>query len=198
MERPNRVTQDIEAKISPDTVLFFDLDGTLVDTNFANFLSYKKAIQSVTKSEIDLVYVPNQRFNRSVLINKISNLTENEYDRIIKEKEHYYKDFLTETKINKTVTDILFKYSKANKNVLVTNCREERAVMILNYHGLMDKFSSVFFRQFNNGNEKINKFQYAIQTLAISPKLIVVFENEKSEIEDAIQAGIISYNLIKL
>ena len=59
---------EIEAKISADTVLFFDMDGTLVHSNLANFQSYKKAIKTVTQLEIDLKDIPNQRFNRSVLI----------------------------------------------------------------------------------------------------------------------------------
>lgn len=195
MEQPNRVTQDIDAKISADKVLFFDLDGTLVDTNLANFLSYKKAIQSVTKSEIDLVYVPDQRFNRNVLKNKISNLTENEYDRIIKEKEHNYKYFLTETKLNKTVIDILFKYSKTNKTVLVTNCREKRAKLTLNYHGLTDKFSNIFYRKVTNIEKRTNKYAYAISCLGISAKSVVIFENENAELEDARTAGIPNQNV---
>ena len=30
--------------INSETVLFFDMDGTIVDTDFANFLSYRDAI----------------------------------------------------------------------------------------------------------------------------------------------------------
>jgi hypothetical protein len=33
--------QDKNNGIPTDLVLFFDLDGTLVDTNYANFLAYK-------------------------------------------------------------------------------------------------------------------------------------------------------------
>lgn len=196
MGQENERQKNIEAKITADSLLFFDMDGTLVDTNLANFLSYEKAISSVTKSDHNLIYNPDQRFNRSNLKNAVPNLSEQEYEKIIKEKESYYDEFLPETKLNEMVAEILFKYSKSHKTVLVTNCRQERARKILNYFGLADKFSNVFYRQFADNEEKINKFENAISQLGVLPNLVIVFENENSEINDAKIAGIPSNNII--
>ncbi len=184
------------AIIKTDTVLFFDMDGTLIDTNLANFLSYKKAINSVTKSDNDLIFNPEKRFNRGNLKIAIPNLTEAEYERIIQEKEKYYDDFLHETKIIEEVANILFKYSKSHKTVLVTNCRQERAMKTLNYFGLTDNFSDIFYRQFADNEKKINKFQNAISKLGVPPNSVVVFENEISEINDAKIAGIPNDNIL--
>lgn len=90
MQQTNEVTQDITV----DSILFFDMDGTLIDTDLANFLSYKKAINSVIKSDHNLTYNPDKRFNRSNLNNAVPNLTESEYEKIIQEKEEYYNDFI--------------------------------------------------------------------------------------------------------
>jgi len=196
MGQENERQKNIEAKITADSLLFFDMDGTLVDTNLANFLSYEKAISSVTKSDHNLIYNPDQRFNRSNLKNAVPNLSEHEYDKIIKEKESYYDEFLPETKLNEMVAEILFKYSKSHKTVLVTNCRQERARKTLNHFGLADKFSNVFYRQFADNEEKINKFKNAISQLGVLPNLVIVFENENSEINDAKIAGIPSNNII--
>ena len=195
MGQENEGQKNIEVKIKADTVLFFDMDGTLIDTNLANFLSYKKAINSVTKSDNDLTFNPDKRFNRSNLKIAIPNLTETEYERIIQEKEEYYDDFLHETKIIEEVADILLKYSKSHKTVLVTNCRQERAMKTLNHFGLADKFSDIFYRQFTENVEKINKFQNAISILGVPPNIIVAFENEETEILDAMQVGILRENI---
>jgi beta-phosphoglucomutase len=40
------------------------MDGTLVDTNLANFSAYKNAVDSVLQTETNLVYNPEIRFNR--------------------------------------------------------------------------------------------------------------------------------------
>lgn len=186
MQKTNEVTQDITA----DTILFFDMDGTLIDTDLANFLSYKKAIVSVTKSDNNLTYNPDKRFNRSNLKNAVPNLTECEYEKIIHEKEKYYNDFIHETKLNTEIADILFKYSKTNKTVLVTNCRKDRAMTTLKHFGLEDKFSNIFCREFGDSNKKVNKFQNAISKLGVPPNFVIAFENEETEIVDAKQAGI--------
>ncbi len=189
---------EFDTIITADTILFFDMDGTLIDTNYANFLSYKKAILSVTKSDQDLIYKPDRRFNRSILKNSVPNLTENEYARIIKEKEEYYNDFLHEIKLNKANVDILIKYSKTNKTVLVTNCRKDRAVTTLKHFGLLDKFSEIFYREFSDNDKKINKFQNAILKLGVPPNFVIAFENEENEITDAQKAGISIINPLYL
>ena len=190
MRQENEEQKNIDVKIKADTVLFFDMDGTLIDTNLANFLSYKKAINSVTKSDNDLTFNPDKRFNRSNLKIAIPNLTETEYERIIQEKEEYYDDFLHETKIIAEVVNILFKYSKSHKTVLVTNCRKDRAMTTLKHFGLVRHFSSILCREFGDKDQKINKFQNAISKLGVPPSLVIAFENEEIEIEDAKNSGI--------
>lgn len=198
MEKTNEAKQDLGLKITNDNILFFDMDGTLVDTNFANYLSYTKAIQSVVQTDTNIPYNPNERFNRGLLKNVVPNLTENEYEKIIQQKEEYYKEHLPQTKLNKLLANILMQYSKTNKTVLVTNCREDRALMTLNHYGLTDKFSNIFYPQRTENENRINKYKNAISSLSLSAQTIIVFENEKAEIDDAILAGIPIENIIKI
>jgi len=189
---------NIHDKITADSILFFDMDGTLVDTNYANFLSYKKAIELVKKSNFHIGYHPTQRFNRSLLKNTIPNLTEKELVMIISEKEKCHNDFLSETQLNNEIVAILDSYCKTNKTVLVTNCRKDRALATLNYHGLIGKFSNLFFRQFGTCDKKINKFQNAISKLGVPPNFVIAFENEEREIIDAQKVGISIINFLDI
>ncbi|NBA75572.1 HAD hydrolase-like protein [Emticicia sp. ODNR4P] len=194
MEQLNEVKQNIDHEISADKVFFFDMDGTLLHTNFSNFLAYRKAIISVTKSDHNLTYNPDERFNRSILKVAVPNLTETEYEKIIKEKEECLPDFLYETKLNIALVNLLIKYSKTNKTVLVTNCRKDRAMTTLKHFGLDDKFSEIICREFDDKGKKINKFQNAILKLGVPPNLVIAFENEEIEIADALKAGILIIN----
>lgn len=187
--------KDINFKINSDTVLFFDMDGTLVDTNFANFLSYKEAIKSIIKTDEEIQYIPNERFNRSTLKKIIPNLSEDDLEKIIKQKERNYNKNINHTKLNKIITDVLIKYSKTNKTVLVTNCRKDRAILTLKYHKLFDEFSNILYRQISDNGNHINKYKNAIENLSLSAENIIVFENEKDEINDAILAGIPTRNI---
>ena len=71
--------------ITTEKILFFDMDGTLVDTNLANFSAYKKAVDSVLQTDTNLVYNPEIRFNRSVLKASFPLLTDKELEKVIQQ-----------------------------------------------------------------------------------------------------------------
>jgi FMN phosphatase YigB (HAD superfamily) len=182
--------QQTTVTVSTDTTFFFDLDGTLVDTDYSNFLSYKQAIQSVTFATFNISYNPTVRFTRSLLKAKVPNLDESQYSMIIQQKEGLYRDNLPHTKLNNALADVITTYSKTHCLVLVSNCREDRARLLLNHYGLADKFKHLFFRRFESDTQRVNKFQNAITNLHISPSSIIAYENEENEILDARAAGI--------
>lgn len=185
--------KNMEYEIPPNMILFFDMDGTLVDTNYANFLSYKKAIKTVMDLDCKLLFNPTTRINKYSLKEIIPKLTDSEYESIIKEKRYNYNYYLHETKLLKEIADILFIYSKTNKTFLVTNSCKERALMTLSYLGVLNQFNGVFCREYGSGRSE-NKFQNAIDKLGVSPDFIIVFEDEEVEIFNAIQAGIKNIN----
>ena len=90
----------------------------------------------------------------------------------------------------KEKASVIFEYAKYNKIVLVTNSSSNRAMTILNYFGLTEYFDEIFCQESMNENNKINKFQNAIEKLDITPNIVVAFENEESEILFALKAGI--------
>lgn len=188
--------QDINKIITQHNVLFFDLDGTLVDTEYANYLSYKMAYQTVMKKEDFILFNPNKRFNRTVLKKEYPNLNEKDYLEIIKLKETLYEKNLNNTRLIQPVNEILNMFFGKNIIVLVTNCRKNRALLTLKYHGLTPKFNYIFFKELIEKDNFTNKFEYALKKLKIDRQNVIVFENEANQINHALEAGIPIENIL--
>jgi FMN phosphatase YigB (HAD superfamily) len=171
------------------------MDETLVETNFANFLSYKSAIQKSLGIVFAIPYNPNQRFTRETLKETFPDISSVTTDKIVHLKNQYFNDHLSLTSLIKPSVDILKKFAPTNKTILVTNCREERAISTLQYHALNHLFSFMFFHQ-EKDNGKNNKFEYALSSLNISAVSVIVFENDPKEIEAALFCGIPRTNII--
>ena len=176
--------------IKKDTVLFFDMDGTLVDTDYANFLAYQQAISEIVESDLNIEYDSNFRLNRSSLKIFVPFLSETEYCGIIEKKEELYNNYLHEIQVCKEKVSVIFEYAKYNKIVLVTNSSSNRAMTILNYFGLTEYFDEIFCQESMGEKNKVNKFQNAIEKLDITPNIVIAFENEESEVLLALKAGI--------
>ena len=101
--------------IKKDTVLFFDMDGTLVDTDYANFLAYQQAISEIVESDLNIEYDSNFRLNRSSLKIFVPFLSETEYCGIIEKKEELYNNYLHEIQVCKEKVSVIFEYAKYNK-----------------------------------------------------------------------------------
>ena len=127
--------------------VIFDLDGVLVDTNNANFLSYKTAICDVLKKYIDLRYNPEIRFNRNTLRDILKNVNKKKITSNKNKKEKLYTQYLKkdETFIIQPSLSFLKKYN--NISILATNCAKKRAIETMQHHDILKYFNHCYFKE---------------------------------------------------
>lgn len=106
---------------------------------------------------------------------------------IIKQKEQLFPEHLCETHLNVQLAKILrLLHMMGCKTILLTECRNVRAMQICDFWFLSHYFSNMYFKEnIKNGN----KYQF-LETIQIPLKSVVLFENEHTEIRKAIRNGI--------
>lgn len=167
-------------------VIVFDLDGTLVDSDYANFLAYEDAVTHILSKHIKLDFSQSIRITRESLKELIPNITDKQLNDISSYKERIYYKYLSKTKVNSKLIQIIAQF-QGKEFVLATDSRRCRAELLLNHHGLIGKFSRKIFRDDEDQRDK-----YA-RLMSVIPKErtpIFVFENDGDSIELAIACGI--------
>lgn len=182
----NQARQEWLAKAERAEVIVFDLDGTLVDSDHANFLAYKDAVMCVLSEKIEMDLTQGTRITREVLKELIPGITEKQVENISSLKERIYHKYISETKVNQQLIEIVV-HSQGKEVVLATNSRRCRAEMLLNHHGLIKNFSRKIYRGTVYPSDKYMRLMIAMPKGRMS---ILVFENDDKDIESAIACGI--------
>jgi beta-phosphoglucomutase-like phosphatase (HAD superfamily) len=174
------------------------MDGTLIDTDYANFLSYMRAFEDVMHRKHELQFDSRKRFNREELKEIILNLTDDQYSNIISLKNNYYSKYLPETKKNTYLAGIIRKFYGSNEIVLVTRCREKRAIETLQHHNLLGCFSRLICWEALSECELSNKYLSAFTLLNTNSLECIVYENDINDINSALLAGVPRKNIISV
>lgn len=132
--------------------LFFDLDGTLVDTLSSNVASYDQAIRCVLGEKIDVC----DGLEREIGLGKSSNaflkelipgITDEQMRAVRSKKADFYPHHLADSVLNGDLVDFI-KRKRADGDsliVLVTTAKERNAMNVLKHHGIQDLFDRMVF-----------------------------------------------------
>lgn len=179
-------------ELSQHITFVFDLDNTLVETNFANNLSYMAAVKKVINTDMDIDF--NQRFTRDKLYACFPNLTERQYKHIIAAKNESFYAHMKQTTLNSNLANLLRVLHLDGRNtILLTDCRKQRATLLCAYHGLTPFFSESYFFE-----DKVDTKYDVLTRRGYDLNSIVLFENETQGKAAAISNGIPSENIIKV
>ncbi len=181
-----RECEDWWSKSELADVIVFDLDGTLVESDVANCLSYKAAAMNVLSHRVKINFDPGIRITRETLAKMIPGVCSEQITKIVAEKERIYPHYLSRTILNMQLVDIIER-SKNKELILATNGRRSRADMLLYHHRLTDTFARRIYR---DSEDLRNKYMRLMPELLKKAKSIVVFENDENDIESAIACGI--------
>jgi beta-phosphoglucomutase len=171
------------------SIVCFDLDGTLIQTDKANNLAYEKAVRWVLGHNMTLPSEPGQRFEKKSLMTSFPHLSDHETQAIVSLKGVFYNEFLAETHINSSIFEQLKMSAEHKLTILITKANIKRAKMLLEYHRLTEYFQAFFSLDQVSGSH--NKYAAAFNSLGINQLAQVsVFDNEIGELGDALIAGV--------
>ncbi len=194
MTEPNDVVEHWWSKAEAADVLVFDLDGTLINSNLANFLSYDAAVSQVLSVESQMIFDSSNRTTRETIKKAFPSISSDELTQVVSEKERLYSNFLSKTVLNVQVTTIIER-SIGKEIILATNSRKNRADMLLAHHGISKMFTNKIFRE---DIDPKGKYQRLLTKMWCNNKSIVVFEDDLLDIGSAIVAGINSSFIINV
>lgn len=170
-------------------ILIVDLDGTLVESDHANFLAYQAAILHVT-GETAFQVRPSERVTRQSLSQVLADSSGPLLEEIIARKEQIFPQYLEHTRLNRPLHQLLL--SNSNKPlILLSNACQKRADQVLQHHNL-----SRLFCEFHFLGDSDNKFVTLLDRF--KNKNLLIFENDDEQIEKALGAGARVQDIIRV
>jgi HAD superfamily hydrolase (TIGR01509 family) len=192
--------------ISNYKFVFFDFDGTLVDTELLHYQSYKKALSSIGieyMSFSDHVKSNIGHNSNEILAEELkkNGRTLVGLDELIVLKRYTFSQSIISDGVNATAgaIDLIYKLKQKNIKIAVVSGGKYEAInRVMIKAGIPQVFDAIITRELFEGN-KPNPASYlkALEILNAKPKECIAFENDTFGIEAAQKAGIECVGIIK-
>ena len=172
--------------------LLFDLDGTLVHTQEANFNAYNFALRQLgLKFNFEDFKSTNGMDSRKFLAKSFPHLSIAEIDEIRAIKASVYKNFFSNTHLDRTLSGLIDSVLGDKRLGIVTTAKKLNVYEILEFHNIREKFDVIV-----TGDDTVNPkpspdpYLRAIEILNISASQILAFEDSQIGCDSAIAAGL--------
>ena len=185
------VRAETGVKVKQTKIAIFDLDGSLVETDEANSVAYRVALNKNGKENILGLYGRITSADVRKLGCDIDCIKS-----IINAKVSAYCHELWRTRLNSAADDlrcVIANHDVFEKVVCLTDSAEQRAIETLRYWSL-DGFFDEIVCNGGNGDKYTNYFK----TFDSDPAACIVWENEEGQIMSAIAAGVKTENIRKV
>lgn len=176
------------------SAIFFDLDGTLVNTDPLHFQIWQEMLKDY-QLEIDETFYKKHisgRTNELIIQDILPSLSLEKAEEFAEEKEARFRELAKSLHPLAGLTDILDWTNKLSlKKAVVTNAPAKNAQFMLSVLGLTDTFDTVVLASDAvAGKPDPAPYQLALQRLELNPENVVTFEDSPSGIRSSVAAGI--------
>ena len=168
-----------------------DMDGTLVDTDMAVFLAYKKALEDYNISFSYDYYIKECKGKSykqflPVLLSSIDDI-----EKVHDIKKACYKDFVKNTAVNYALVDTLKMYkSQGIHIVLVTTATAKNCKDVLLSHNLETLFDHLITQEdVQRPKPHPEGYLKAMNKFNVRPEETIIFEDSDIGLEAALKSG---------
>lgn len=169
--------------------ILVDFDGTLVNSEYANYLAYKQAIINTgLKSNFLPQHFNIQGEHWSIFLPKLlgNSYTHSLGEKIANNKKLIYKDFIHHISKNNELIYCLKLFQDSVNLVLVTNASKDNVELVLNYFNIANLFKFIVTPTDKiRPKPKPDLFLNALLLLNNDPSECIVFEDSLIGIEAA-------------
>ena len=183
----------LKKAIEESKALFFDLDGTLIDTEPLYFYFWKKAMESFGAHPKDEDVLKMRSLDVTLAKEHLKSIDPDlDYDIVKARRIALMSDYLSthEIRVKDGVFEMLHKYFGSKDMYIVTANTVEKAQKILDETKLDPFFKGIISaKDVERGKPFPYVYEYASKYIGLKPEEIVVFEDSPNGIKSAKEAG---------
>ncbi len=179
--------------------IFFDLDGTLVNTDPLHFRVWQEVLQGYGL-EIDETFYKSRisgRLNPAIVRDLLPTLSEADGLRMAADKEARFRELGQVLEPLAGLAKMLAWTEELGlKRAVVTNAPPENARFLLDVLRLSEAFDPVVIAaEVGVGKPDPAPYQFALDRLNLTPDTVITFEDSPSGIRSSVGAGIVTVGI---